>query len=180
MSAAFEALTSIASGGLIGAVGGVASKWLDGRTRIKEMEMKNKHELALAQQEQAMAELQMQHKTALVSAELEHKVVLADLESMVKSYEHDQASYATVDTTKTSAWFIFVDVMRGITRPGLTWFLVAYMGWIVGYTLLKYGVTFAPEELQAMTREVVRGLLATAMMAVSWWFGARSKTGDAK
>lgn len=180
MSAAFEALTSIASGGLIGAVGGVASKWLDGRTRLKEMEMKNKHEIAIAAQEHEMAKLQMDHKTALVSKEMDFQLAKVDLENLAQSYEHDKASYAGVDTTKTSGWFVFVDVLRGSTRPGLTWFLLFYLGWIAGYTILTYGAVFSPEEMTAMTRDIIKGLLATGMLATSWWFGARSPQGSKK
>jgi hypothetical protein len=171
-----ELFSSALGGGLLGSVASGVSKFMDNRKELKQLEMQLQHDVAMSQHEKDMAKMQLDSQTTLATIDAERSMTEADYEAMEASFEADQARYANVDTTKTSKWFMMVDVIRGIMRPAITGTLTVYLVALTFYCFTKYGVEFPSADVAAMTFAVIEGLSTTATLALSWWFGSRSHT----
>lgn len=113
--------------------------------------------------------------------EMETTLSLSADTLVAESFGHDVASYSK--GVKPSALgtllLVIVDFIRGLTRPGLTIYLI----WQVHATRTEVqGVLDAigSSALDAMAaldiyREVVKMTLFLASAAISWWFGSRAK-----
>lgn len=157
---------------VFGGVGGLVQKWLAAREEAKRIES----ELALLQAKQAF-ELAMEDKRrAYVQLEADNAARLAGIvaakelgvaaeASLQASLAADKATYSTGrELTPRQAWLlVIVDFARGMTRPGLAWTLVAFLGWQLA--------SLAPSD--PAYQAVIDSVRALAGLSVGWWFGAR-------
>jgi len=66
-----------------------------------------------------------------------------------------------------SKWLVFVDVVRGLTRPGLTFLFVGLVG-VIYFTLGGSDM-----EILDIRPRIIDTVLYLATACVLWWFGAR-------
>ena len=151
-----ESVIGLLSGGATGLLGTGISFGVDyfktKQQHQQEVELR-RIDLEVARTEQAHAE----------------RVVAMEAEST-----RDQAAYAALEASYQEAgrrWsrgdargLVFVDVVRGLTRPTLTWGFVALMGAIY--------FTAAADQADLQER-IVQTVLYLASTCVTWWFGAR-------
>ena len=151
-----ESLLAVLGGGATGLLGTVISagaEWLREKQR-------HAHEVALRRLDMEMM------RTEAASAE---RIAAIERETEQTRAEHAalEASYRAATTRMSrgdSRWLAAVDVIRGLTRPVLTWVFVAFIGWMY----------FTAGSLRAETREqMVDTVLYLATTCVLWWFGAR-------
>lgn len=158
------------SGGLTGLAGGLLQTGLD---FFKQRE-DNKHALKMAELDLKSQEMEFQHQVQVESMIAEKEIAVAEAKALAESYSADSASYS-----KGSAnWLMFiVDFVRGLVRPALTIYLI-YMCASILAALEGQQNTIAnldPQSQHELYESIIDQILFMANMAVSWWFGSRSK-----
>ena len=149
-----DLLSTVLSGGLTGILGTALSAlfgWLKQRDAHKREMQLRKLDLVIMQREAELAE-----RVAAVEAEREETA---------EEYATLRASYAESATRMSdggSRWLVVVDVVRGLTRPGLTVLLVGLTG----------AIYYATEDA-GIEERVVASVLYITTAAVLWWFGSR-------
>lgn len=168
--------TNALGGSVIGSVMGFGSKWLEGKQKREELKIEkqitdsqNAHELAVLREKLSIT------RDISQSADLV-KELEAGYNALEKSYEHDAATYSTVDTTRTSGWLVFVDVVRGVVRPALTGYLVATCTGITVYFLYNQQVAFTNEQAYSIVWLMMNNLATCCGLAIAWYFAARQHT----
>lgn len=153
---------------ILGAAGGLVQRWMEGREKAKqaavELELRretNKHELAVMAAEAAMAATVAEAK---LRGELEHAAVKAQSDS----FANDRATYSAPSAAGGIGSFllVLVDVVRGLTRPGIAW-----SGLLMLWDLSQ---SLPAGELRD---NVVEALAYIATTAALWWFAARVPSG---
>lgn len=146
--------------GLIGAVTGIFGslvtsglKIWEKRLALQELDLRQKHEVLL-----------LQEQAKIRGQEMEHEATLADLKASIDaklaSYAHD-SSYG--------------DSRLQWVRPGITLLLYG----LVGIFWFSIG-DIVTQEGASMKNMVVFAIVDYAGMATAWWFGDRGFKGYAK
>lgn len=151
----FDSILAVVTGGATGVLGTIVSAG----TAYFERRQRHAQELELRQMEMEMM------RTEAASAE---RVAAIERESEQMRAEHAalEASYRAATTrmsTGDSRWLVAVDVVRGLTRPVLTWCLLALAGTIY--------FTLSPQS--DMRGQIIDTVLYLSTTCVLWWFGAR-------
>lgn len=170
---------NVLSGGIVGAVGALIGKGLDIWHHKQEIDgeiailkVKNDHDLALQDKAALLMKLEAESKLQVAQTEAASADSIAQYASMQTSIMADKR--LTPEGTQ-SRWFIFVDVLRGLTRPVLTLYLdiVATVIAYDVYILLQGIKGLDPTVLNALFIDLVNGLMFMASTATMWWFAAR-------
>lgn len=173
MSGVLSVLTSALSGGFIGTVGSLASKWLEGKQKKEQEEISLNKLREQNAHEKAMVQMQLEGQKNIKLIEAEEAWHTADFNALAKSLEADSATYSKVDVSKASPWLVAVDFVRGMMRPLITGSLVAYCVWMSFYIFADYGAELDKTQMAATVFAVIDSMSALTGLAVSWWFGSR-------
>ena len=151
----FEALGSIAAGGVTGLLGSAITA-VAGHFRAKG---ERRHELDLRRLdiEQARVEGEQAERRAQIELTAQREVS-ADA-ALQSSYQEAGRRWSR---RGDSLILVAVDVVRGLTRPLLTFGLVA----------VSVAIYFR-EDISAIQEQVVNTVLYCASTCVLWWFGSR-------
>lgn len=152
-----DILTSIVTGGATGllgtAIGGVTQYFQRRQQHRQEVELR-RLDAEIVRAEGASAE-----KVAAIEGETSRDA--AAWKALTAS--HEQAGVRWSDGE--SRWLVLVDVVRGLTRPFLTFALLGMVG-ACWWT--------APPELRAEIQpRIAATLLYLATASLLWWFGSR-------
>ena len=140
--------------GILGTVVSVGTDWLRTRQQHRnELEMRQ-FDLEIAREEAASAA----HRIAL---ETDAQVATAEARALEESYRQERSRLSIPGEKGAMVW---VDVIRGMLRPGLTIMFVALTG-IIYFTL-------QPAELDLKAR-IIETVLSLTVTVVIWWFGGR-------
>ena len=150
-----DSIMAVLSGGATGLLGTVVSAG----TEYFQARQRHAHEIELRRVEMEMM------KTEAASAE---RVAAIERESEQMRAEHAalEASYRAATTrmsTGDSRWLVAVDVIRGLTRPVLTW----------GFVALAAVIYFTLSPHSDIRGQVIDTVLYLTTTCVLWWFGAR-------
>ena len=158
-----DSVLSLAAGGATGLVGtalSYATRHLGARqAHHQEVELRQL-DLQIAEVEAQAAERQTALETDARRLETDTRRQEAEWEAMRASYQEAARRWSRPGD---SGWMVLVDVVRGLTRPALTWASLVGLGWI-WWSL--------PVEAAASER-VVDTIIYLASTCVLWWFGAR-------
>jgi hypothetical protein len=181
-----ELLTSVLGGGMTGLLGGVANRyfdWLAEKEKVKLQEMTFKHEYAIAEKEAEKAVI-------LAKEQREQKETEASYAALTESYKTDKATFFSESwmavmgaRTKAIVGFMFamVDLVRGLTRPGLTLYLCIVSTWMT-YKIYVIFDALTPKitadtaslgQLVGTANTIIIAILYLTTTAVSWWFASR-------
>ena len=174
------------SGGILGAVGGLISKFIEQKQNYQIESLKIEADKARYEHLQKMQEIQNKTLEMEISANLKSLTTEAQMvydkssfEALKTAYDADKATFATGEKARDSGWFIFVDFVRGITRPFLTWGLDLAALVIVGYLLWIFKEqlpTIAKDQGIALLDYAVKSILFLASTATTYWFASRPHT----
>ena len=151
-----DSVLSLAAGGATGLVGTALSY----ATRHLGARQGHQQEVELRQLDLRIAETEAQTAERQAALETDTRTQEAEWEAVHASYKEAARRWSRAGD---SGWMVFVDVVRGLTRPALTWASVAGLGWIWW---------FLPVEA-AVSERVVDTIIYLASTCVLWWFGAR-------
>lgn len=180
-----EFLFSAAGGGLFGTIGGLLKHFLE----LRQEAEKRKNDLELAKEMNSHEVNMYDKQIELIKLEAANALTLAELnktkeeniswnESVASLMASDKATYAVGDKAKDSKWFIFVDVVRGLIRPGITIYfdiLLSILGIWVLYTIFNvYPTLLANEEFIKLTfTKLLDAVIMIGTTATMFWFIAR-------
>lgn len=172
-------IASLLSGGATGLLGSVVSNVAD----YFEDRAKRKHQVEMRKLD--LEEMDREYSFQKSMAEKEHEAAVEEssYDLQEKSYEHDAARYSDglkIKSIWLKAMLVFVDLVRGLVRPGLTLFLI----WLVWDTrkevesvLSAAGLDkISPEDALVTYGMIVDMILYMASMSMAWWFGTRPKS----
>ncbi len=171
------------SGGAFGALGGIFTKWLEGRQELKKLELEaderqkeRDHDLATMQFEATSAE-----RLAIVKANGEERI--ADLGAMAESIKAEAkgATWSKGWADKVSGFWAgiiafllgTVDVIRGLIRPGITTALTVFVIWFVAISLDKIPDGQANELFIQYLGKVIDMAMFLWGVSVGWYFSSR-------
>lgn len=150
-----DSILAVVTGGATGVVGTLVTAgtaYFERRQRhAQEVEMR-RVEMEMLQTEAASAE-------RIAAIERESEQMRAEHEALEASYRAATTRMSTGD----SRWLVAVDVVRGLTRPVLTWCLLALAA-VIYFTL-------SPQD--GMRGQIIDTVLYLGTTCVLWWFGAR-------
>ena len=152
-----ESVLSLAAGGLTGLLGTAVSFG----TRHLAKRQAHRHELELRQLDLQLAEAEAQGAARQVALETDARKHEAASTALQASYSEAANRWSVVGD---SGWMIRVDVVRGLTRPLLTWAGAVGLAWVWGSL---------PAD-SAESARVVDAVIYLASTCVLWWFGARA------
>ena len=156
-----ESVLAVLTGGATGLLGtafSFAADYFKERQRHAQEVALRHIDLEITRSEAASAE-----RVAAVEAESVSE--RAQWSALEASYRNAGARWSRGD----SGWLVAVDVVRGLTRPVLTWIFVGLTGAL--YWSIADSVVIAEE--MAMRARIVDTVLYLATTCVLWWFGAR-------
>ena len=156
----FNLGASVLTGGATGLLGTAISGVID----FFQSRQRHAQELELRRLDIELAKAEAAGAAAHAAFEAESTRERAEWEALEASYREASRRWSRPG----EGWSMqFVDVVRGLTRPALTWSLFALVGAI--YFLL------AASDLSAasLRPRIVETVLYLFTAAVLWWFGAR-------
>lgn len=164
---------------LLGVGGGLLQRWLQAReTRekaeldLKAQQARQSFELAMRDKDHQYMLAEAANAIALAEVNAAKERDIAGYQALTASYANDRATYSNDrDLSRGQLWLlVLVDFVRGMTRPGLSWILVGFLGWLL------WSLPAQSTELQT----VIDSVRALASTAVGWWFAARGNSASAK
>lgn len=155
-----DTVMSVLTGGATGLVGTIVSGAID----FFQSRAEHKREMDLRRLDIELAQAEAGSAERVAAIEAEGARDRAELEAMEASYR--EAS-SRMSRPGEGGLMKFVDFVRGMTRPVLTWGLVALVG-VIYFTLSAGELT--PESVKP---RIIETILYLATAAVLWWFGQR-------
>ena len=178
--------SAASGGGIIGAIGGFVSKFLEHQQQVaaaqidlEKYKVQVSHEQAMAEKANETLKIEVQANLQQAGVEAASTFDKASFDALKSSYENDKATYATGDTAKNSGWFILVDVLRGVTRPLLTWGLDFSVMIIAGYLLYVFSgqlPVLAQQQGVDLLTYIVHSIIFLASTATTYWFASRTSS----
>ena len=157
-----DAILAILSGGATGLLGTALSFATD----YLKAKQRHKQELELRRVDMELAGIEAAGAEKVAALELEGEKAQAELAAFQESYREAARRWSRPEDGMLMQ---FVDFVRGMTRPALTWGFVALTGTIY-FTL---GDADAVVDGVAVKARIVDTVLYLTTTCVLWWFGAR-------
>lgn len=152
----WELISSVLTGGATGLIGAGITSFIE----YKKQKQKDAHELALMKEERQTLELEIQGRERVVVIQTESEKDIAETKAFAESLSNDKAAYSSGD----SKYLVFVDVVRGLTRPSLT-----------AYLVLLVTILWFTTDNEQVEEKIAATVLYLTTAAVLWWFGSRAK-----
>ncbi|MDE0718462.1 MAG: hypothetical protein OXH64_11050 [Rhodospirillaceae bacterium] len=161
LEAITDLFSTVASGGATGLLGTAIS----GLLGLFKAKQDLKREIALRRLDIELAQAEGASAERVAALDLEARETEAEFEALTASYREAAQRWSKPGDHWSIVW---VDVLRGATRPGLTWLhlgLVAVMFfWMAAVEAM------AVHPLQKL---IVHAVLYVYVSASVWWFGGR-------
>lgn len=176
-----DIISNAATGGILGSIGGIGAKYIEGKHAIELKKLDNEHEARMSAHELALTTAQL--KSSLTIAELDARktIAVADANLQAASYAADTATYSKGWEIAAGAkgWIValmlgFTDSVRGLMRPMLTAMLVTFNVVIAFWLWEKNGALMDGVQSYNLLSTLINNIALCTSLAISWWFGARS------
>lgn len=185
-------LANLFSGGAIGAITGLFGVAVQRYFDLKNANLKiqadaqgNAHELEMKKLDLETMKAEAQNAFAVSKLEAQTKESLSADDLQKAAYALEPKTYS--DESKLSPFFnglfAWLDVVRGLIRPGLTvFFAAAFMVvfWQCIAILKREGMTINPEEAYALVQKCVDLVITLFATCTTFYFGTRNKSSEAK
>ncbi len=159
-----ETLLNLGASVLTGGATGLLGTALSGAIDFFQARQRHGQEMDLRRLDIELAKVEAGGAAAQAAIEAESAQARAEWEALEASYREAARRLSRPG----EGWAMqLIDVVRGLTRPALTWSLLALVGAI--YFLL--GASDLADE--ALRPRIVETVLYLSTAAVLWWFGAR-------
>ncbi len=157
-----------AIGLITGLIGGLAQRFADHKKEqlsLESLKLQNDHELAMRKADSEMLEKEYGARVYEASAE-------AATKERVASYNLDPVMYSAGNQNK---WFIFLDFIRGLVRPGLTAFLVfsCVVMYFLNLKIANDNGMMNPVDAIDLVKDMQGMLKFAAESCVGWYFASR-------
>lgn len=176
--------------GLIGVFTGLLGNALTSWTNLKTQKLKNEHDLAMVKAESEAMREEAAMNIKITETEVKGELLRMEEANYGKNIELankpviSNQLIAKLFDSKWTAWLgsilVFllglVEFLKGFTRPGLTYYLVALTSWITWYAA---DILSSKQELMdaiaaaALFNKVVDIVIYLTVSVVTWWFADR-------
>ena len=156
-----DLFSTVVSGGATGLLGTAIS----GLLGLFKAKQDLKREIALRRLDIELAQAEGASAERVAALDLEARKAEAEFEALTASYREAARRWSKPGDHWAIIW---VDVLRGATRPGLTWLHAALVAGI--FFALFLAETVAVHPLQKL---IVHAVLFVYVSASVWWFGGR-------
>lgn len=146
---------AVLTGGATGLVR-TAIEAVSGHFKAKQA---HQEKLELAREERATLELEIQGQNRIAQIHSESEKQISDNKAYIASTQSDQATYSS---KSDSGWLVAVDVVRGFTRPVLTFYLVGLLTFVY--------ITTPDFDLKKL---IVNAVIYLSITGVVWWYGGK-------
>lgn len=167
-----EAIVGILSSSGLGAAVGALGSYLTKREERERDKVNNEHEFRMAELDLREAAQEQSHALALADKKLE----LTEAEGEIA---HDigelNAFTQSIMGQLKQTGIQFVDAIRGLMRPIITTYLLvisSYLAYRIG-TVVGGIESLPADDMFALYKEIISGVLFLTTVAVTWWFGSR-------
>ena len=150
-----DSILAVMSGGVSGLLGTVVSAG----TEYFQARQRHAHEIELRRVEMQMMATEAASAERLAAFERESEVMRAEHAALTASFRAATTRMSSGD----SRWLVAVDVVRGLTRPLLTW----------GFVALSGTIYFTLSPVAGTDGRIIDTVLYLTTTWVLWWFGAR-------
>ena len=168
-----DILSNALGGGALGTMAAIGSKLLEGKQKLRELELTNAHEQKMYAYEMQSLGMKLKSDQLLMDRQVELETKVVDAKAMMESMQSDKGTYATIDISKSSNLLILVDAVRGLTRPVITGLLTAGSIFLAVYIVVEFGTKFTPTEANTYFKTLIDNPVTLAGLSVGWYFGAR-------
>ena len=171
IGALIQLLTSSGAGVLFGHIFGWLNRREDARTHSMDLQHEEKkwdHDLAMRDKDREMLQTEWEARAQVASIEVEGKIAQADADALRAAQEADKATYG-------DKW---IDGLRGIVRPVLTFLLVGvalYVNYVLLQLLREVWPTLDTQEKVKLAMVAVEWLFFQAGASIGFWFGSRGQ-----
>lgn len=156
METLLSALDTTVTGGIFGLIGSFLTK-LMGLAKSKQ---DLKHELAAQENDRKLMETEARIAQENARLEIERNGQMLRKDAYADSLKHDSVALDVFG----SAWLMGAEFIRRTYRPFITTLLIVLFGLIF----------FGDDTTDAMRLDMVKAIIHTTIMAVTWWFADRS------
>lgn len=176
-------ITSILTGGATGLLGVALQRvfdWLKVGQEIKLRQIDHDHEEKMRRVDIEMLNAEWEHRAKVAEIETQGKVDAEEAKAFAKSFASEPQLYSAKVTPTTIQGYIliFLDLVRGLVRPGLTLYLciITTMMYLEVMALVKlYGMVMNAETAMSLMDKIISTILYLTTTCVLWWFGTRNK-----
>lgn len=154
-----DVLVSILTGGATGLIGTLVT----GVTGYVQARQKHAQEMELRRLDMELVRVEAEVAERVAAREAESAESAAAWAALEASHKEAGRRWSRGD----SGWIVFVDVVRGLTRPGLTLAFVAFVG------AIYFTLGTSDTDASGLRPRIVETVLYLATTCVLWWFGAR-------
>jgi len=194
-------LASVFSGGATGLIGVGLQQFFSYKQKQQDIEiiklnLENSLQLAKIETERTLLKSQGDAKIAEIVAEgatdvAKQATLQQQEETQVRSFEasveNDSMKYTPLEAFKVENYatkigtlmLAFVDAIRGITRPAMTWYLcglTSAMFYWASSLATQNGITLEATQIVALIQQVISTVLYVFTTAAVWWFGSRPQS----
>lgn len=180
---------AILSGGLSGALGGLTglagvvvqkvSEHKKAKVELEAARERYSHEIALREADAKIMAQEWAARTQVAKTEAEGKEAVAESAALEAALKAEPQRYSeSAKLTPAQMWLMVVlDVVRGLTRPGLTIYLCVIATAMYARAIMflaAQGAAVDPASVMKMIQDVANTILYLWSTAVLFWFGGGS------
>lgn len=171
--------SSIISGGLTGILGVAVQRFADYKNKeldLKLNQMKLDQEVELKKADAAIMAQEWAAKTQVAQIEASGAESISANQAFASSFNEPVRYSDKVTPNIGQSWvLIFLDLIRGIVRPGLTIYLCVLTSLIYLQSKEALGGNLSPEQSLSILKMTIGTILYLTTTCLLWWFGVRNK-----
>lgn len=155
-------------GAIVGAFGGIASKWQE--LKLKKLQLQEK--LAMAKIRKDEVELEQSHELSMADKQMERAQNEGAIQADLKAGD---AFIESIKDASKSTGIPIIDGIKGLMRPVITSFLLCTTIWLMWSIWDKVGGldSLGETDLIDLFKTIVNQVVFLTVMAVSWYYAAR-------
>lgn len=173
-------VTNVLSGGVTGLAGAALQRYADYKNKQLDLALdkqRGDQELEKRKLDNEIMKSEYAGKLQVAQTEGVTAQEVAATQAFGASLFHEPDRYSSGSVTKNQMWWlVFLDFVRGITRPLLTVYLCAlttYIWWQVRQLIATEDLD--GESVLDIWKLVVNTILYLTTTCILWWFGVRNK-----
>lgn len=168
ISSVVDIFSSGGLGAIVGAAGGIASKWQE--LKLKKLELQDK--IAMARIRKGEAESEQSHELAMADKKMERAQTEGAIQAELKAGD---AFIESIKDASKSTGIPIIDGIKGLMRPVITSLLLITTIWLMWEIWDKVGGldSLGQTDLVDLFKTIVNQVVFLTVMAVSWYYAAR-------
>ena len=177
-----EIISSVFGGGLTGIIGAGISRYADYKNKqldIEVQKLKFENEIQLRHIDERMLEKEWNVRDSIAVTEAESAMDVQDSKSFQTALTSEPKLYSNPKkyTNLQNTFMVFLDMVRGLIRPGLTLYLcgITTAVYLQAGSIIKQEPIGIEHSVQIYT-QIMSTVLYLTSCCVLFWFGSRAKS----